>query len=87
MRNDTRTYLSPEDRTKYQLALVDKLSTRNESLSLKLAEEWIQQRIKAGESVGCEGLRNPKGMKEQIVREMHLAGLAICQAARKGVQS
>ena len=87
MRNDTRTYLSPEDKKEYQLALVDKLSTRNESLSLHLAEKWIQQRIKAGESVGMEGLRNPEGMKEQIVREMHLAGLAICQAARMGMQS
>ena len=70
MRNDTRTYLSPEDKKEYQLA-----------------EEWIQQRIKAGESVGMEGLRNLEGMKEQIVREMHLAGLAICQAARMGMQS
>ena len=83
MRNDTRTYLSPEDRTKYQLALVGKLFTRNESLSLKLAEEWIQQRIKAGESVGCEGLRNPKGMQKQIVSEMQLLGwLSAKQLAR-----
>jgi len=86
MSNNTKTHLSPEDRKKYQLALVGKLFMRNESLSSQLAEEWIQQRLKAGESLGIEGLRNPDGMKEQIKREMLLAGLSICSAARDEVK-
>jgi len=86
MSNNTKTHLSPEDRKNYQLALIDKLTTRNESLSIKLADEWIQQRLKAGESLGIEGLRNPDGMKEQIRAEMHLAGLSICSAAGNEVK-
>ncbi|WP_413402573.1 MULTISPECIES: hypothetical protein [unclassified Synechococcus] len=64
MTTKAENYLSPEDRKNYQLALIDKLLTRNESLSLEFAEEWIEQRLKAGESLGIEGLRNPEGMRE-----------------------
>lgn len=87
MSTTPKTYLSPEDRKNYQLALLDKLWRRNETLSVKLAEEWIQQRLKAGESLGMKGIPNPEGMKAHITTEMYFAGLDVCQAARKEVQS
>lgn len=87
MNTTQNTFLSPEDRKSYQKELIDKLLTRNHSLSSKLAKEWVALRLEAGGSLDEDGLKNPQGMEEQIKKEMLFAGLEIISAAHKGVQS
>ena len=67
--------LSPEDRVHYQNKLKEAMTTRNDSLSERMAEKWVEQRILAGNQVGIKAVKNPRLLKQQVAKEMYMAGL------------
>lgn len=78
----TDRLISPEDRLAYQRELVRLMRTRNDSLSERMAERWVEKRKLAGASSGLDTVKNPTRLREEIARELYFAGLDIIESAK-----
>ena len=85
--NFTFRHLSPEDRATYQRELLRMVSTRNESLARKWAEDRVERVFALKTAADDFGGEAPGAMAESIEQEYEIAGRMVIDAMVREVQA